>query len=194
MDSKFYSFARVLVSFIFKILYRPCIVGGEYIIESGPLVLAGNHTSNLDCFLLISSVNRQVHFLGKDSLFKGVLKPIMKLMGVIPVNRKIHDKDALNSAVKCLNNNQVIGIFPEGTINKTSDVVMPFKIGAVKMSKDTGSNIIPFIITGQYKLFRKSIKIEFLKPYRVMGDLELENKKLMSIIGNKILEGKNECN
>ena len=49
-------------------------------------------------------------------------------MGIIPVNRKIHDKNALNSAIDILNENKVIGIFPEGTINKTKDIfLLPFK-------------------------------------------------------------------
>ena len=189
MDGKFYKFGKIIVSFIFKILYRPCVVGLEYISEDTPLVIAGNHTKWLDPLLLISSVDRQIHFLGKDTLFKGILKPIMKLMGVIPVNRRIHDKNALYSAEECLNNGCVIGIFPEGTINRGDDVILPFKIGAVKMCKDTGSTIVPFVITGKYKLFRKSIKIEFLKPYKVKDDLDKENNKLMNIISSKLEEG-----
>ena len=193
MDSKFYKFGKVVVSFIFKILYRPRVVGLEYISEEGSLVLAGNHTKWLDPLLLISCSKRQIHFLGKDSLFKGILKPIMRLMGVIPVNRSIHDKDALYNAEECLKNNCVIGIFPEGTINRGDGVILPFKIGAVKMSKDTNSSIIPFVITGKYKIFRRGIKIEFLKPYKVSENLDLENKKLMDIVSRKLEEGYNEC-
>ncbi len=189
MDGKFYKFGKIIVTFIFKFLYRPNIVGLEYITEDDSLVLAGNHTKWLDPLLLISCSKRQIHFLGKNSLFKGVLKPIMKLMGVIPVDRSIHDKNALSKAEECLNNGCVIGIFPEGTINRGEGVILPFKIGAVKMSKDTNSTIIPFVITGKYKIFRKGIKIEFLKPYKVKDNLDVENKKLMDIISHKIEEG-----
>ena len=189
MDGKFYKFGKIVVSFIFKILYRPRVVGLEYISEEGSLVLAGNHTKWLDPLLLISCSKRQIHFLGKDSLFKGTLKPIMKLMGVIPVNRSIHDKNALLKAEKCLKEDRVIGIFPEGTINRTNDIIMPFKIGAVKMSSDTCSILIPFIITGKYKLFRKNIKLEFLPPREISSNLDLENKKLMEDISHKLEEG-----
>ena len=107
-------------------------------------------------------------------------------MGIIPVNRRIHDKNALHNAIEVLKEDKVIGIFPEGTINKTDDVIMPFKIGAVKMSKDTNSLLIPFTITGKYKIFKKSITLEFLTPYQVEGELEEENKKLMSMIEKKL--------
>ena len=103
-------------------------------------------------------------------------------MGIIPVNRKIHDKNALAEAINTLNQDKVIGIFPEGTINRTKDIIMPFKIGAVKMSKETESDLIPFTIKGKYKLLKKNIVIEFYKPYKVENDLTEENRKLMEII------------
>ena len=189
MDTKFYKFSKIIVTFLFRFLYKPTVIGEKYIPDDGSLVLAGNHTKWLDPFLLISSVDRQIHFLGKDSLFKGITKPIMKFMGVIPVNRSIHDKNALLEAEKCLKEDRVIGIFPEGTINRTDDIIMPFKIGAVKMSSDTCSILIPFVITGKYKLFRKNIKLEFLPPRKISSNLDLENKKLMEDISHKLEEG-----
>lgn len=185
---KFYKFAKGVITPVFKFLYRPTIIGEENILKNESLVLAGNHTNILDCFLLISSVPRQIRFLAKDSLFKGFTKPFMHLMDVIPVNRKIHDKESLKKAEEVLLRGEVIGIFPEGTINRTDDVVMKFKIGAVKMSKDTDSTLIPFVITGKYKLFRKSITIEFFKPQKVTKDLDEENGKLMEVISEGILK------
>ncbi len=185
---KFYNFAEKIVRPTFKFLYRPTIIGEENILKEGAIVLAGNHTNILDCFLLISSVPRQIHFLAKDSLFKGFTKPFMHLMEVIPVNRRIHDKESLKKAEEVLENGNAIGIFPEGTINRTDDVVMKFKIGAVKMSKDTGSTLIPFVITGKYKLFRKNITIEFFEPRKVTKSLDEENSKLMDVVSKGILQ------
>ena len=88
-------------------------------------------------------------------------------MGIIPVNRSIHDKNALNKAIDVLNKDALIGIFPEGTINKTKDIIMPFKIGAVKMASETNASLVPFTIKNKYKLFRKSVIIEFYKPYKI---------------------------
>ena len=134
----------------------------------------------------MSSYDKTIHFLAKDSLIKGIKGIIFKHTGIIPVNRKIHDKDALCEAKKALNNKQVIGIFPEGTINRTKDLTLPFKIGAVKMAQDTNTLLVPFTITNKYKLFRKSVIIEFYKPYKVVTNLDDENNKLRAFIEDEL--------
>lgn len=188
MDTLFYKIVSPIVSVIFKILYRPTIIGKENIPKTGGIVLAGNHTKWLDPIMLIAINERQIHFLAKDELFHGITKPIVKGMGCISVNRKIHDKDALSLGYKTLENAEVIGIFPEGTINRTKDIIMPFKIGAVKMANKTNSKLIPFTITGKYRLFKKSIRIEFFKPIKVGDNLTEENEKLMNIISNNLIK------
>lgn len=187
-----YRILRPIISFLFKIIYRPKIINNDYIPKDSKVILSGNHTNILDCLLLISCTKRTVHFLAKDELVKGWKKFIFIPFGIIPVNRKIHDKNALNKAIKYLNEDKVIGIFPEGTINRTNDIILPFKYGAVKMSKSTSSLLVPFVIKGKYKIFKKSnLSIKFLKPYKVVNDLELENKKLENII-IKNLKGMND--
>ena len=141
--------------------------------------------------MLVAISKRQVHFLAKKSLFKGPIGLIVKGMGAIPVDRSIHDKNALNNAINELNNNCVIGIFPEGTINKGNNLTLPFKIGAVKMAHDTNSYLVPFIITGKYKLFRKKITVEFLPKRKISSNLTLENEKLEKTVASKIGEYKN---
>ena len=69
---------------------------------------------------------------------------------------------------------------------------MPFKIGAVKMANDTNTPIIPFIITGKYKIFNNKLKIEFLNPikYKKIEDLTTYNEELMNIIRKKLAKEK----
>ena len=62
---------NILLPYFCKIFYRPAYIGLENIPKDGSIVLAGNHTNNLDCILLISSTNRTIHFLAKDELIKG---------------------------------------------------------------------------------------------------------------------------
>ena len=193
MKSIFYVIIKCILTPLFFLIFRPKVIGKSNIPKNGSVVLAGNHTNNLDSVMLIAVVSRQVHFLAKIELFKGIFGVIARGLGCIPVNRKIHDKDALKSAKDVLNDNKVIGIFPEGTINRTNDIIMPFKIGAVKMAKDTNSKIVPFVITGKYNIIGKGIKIEFLEAIEVNGTLDLENDKLMKIVSKK-LEEDYECN
>ena len=188
-DKKFYNVVRPLVSLFIKVFYRPTVIGIENIPKEGRVVLAGNHTNNLDPIMLVGVCKRQIHFLAKDELFRSKVKTIIKGMGCIPVNRKIHDKNALDSAISYLNKDLCVGIFPEGTINRTNDVIMPFKIGAVKAAYDTNSLLVPFIITGKYKLFRKKIRLEFLHPLEIKDDLTKENNRFMKIVEEKLKEG-----
>ena len=187
-DTFFYKFiAKPFVWFWFWLLFGCKVVGKENIPKKGRLVLAGNHTNYLDSLMLISVVPRQVHFMAKDALFKGFVGFFLRGVGGIPVNRKIHDKDALINAKKTLDMDLCVGIFPEGTINRTDDIIMPFKIGAVKMSHDTDSTIVPFIITGEYKWFRRNTRIEFFKGYKIKSDdLTKENEKLMKKISKEL--------
>jgi len=191
-DPKFYRFfARPIITFLIKLVFRPNYLGLENIPKSGKIVLAGNHTNNIDCWLLISCTKRCIHFLAKDSLNKGLKGYMFRGMGIIPVNRKIHDKGALNNAINGLNEGKCIGIFPEGTINRTDDIIMPFKIGAVKMAYDTDSYIIPFTIKGKYKIFNNGLTVEFLKPFKpTHKDLDIDNEKLMEIISNNLEESR----
>ena len=175
-----YRITRPIIKFLVKIIYLPKIEGVENISLKDGIILAGNHTSNMDCFLLIASTKRCIRFLAKDSLYKHFL---LRRMGIIPIDRVNHqNKESIGIANNILNNNGVIGIFPEGTINRTKETIMPFKIGAVKFAKDANKKIVPFTIKGKYKIFSR-IKIKFYEPIEVKSkDLNKENDKLMNII------------
>ncbi len=188
-DPMFYKLIRPLLNVFMKVVFHPTYIGLDNLPKQGPYVLSGNHTNNFDSVLLVTCTKDVIHFLAKDSLLKGWKKVIFKNMAIIPVDRSIHDKGALNNAIEALKDNKVIGIFPEGTINRTKDIIMPFKIGSVKMAHDTNSYLVPFVITGKYKPFKNNLTIEFLKPYKIKSDdLTKENEKLMQIISKKLEE------
>jgi 1-acyl-sn-glycerol-3-phosphate acyltransferase len=190
-DPIFYKITRPILAIFIK-LYRPTIIGKEFIPKEGRVILAGNHTSYLDPLLVAYGTKRCVHYFAKDSLYKGIKKPIFKGLGIIPVNRKIKDKNSLYKGIDVLNNDLVVGIFPEGTINKTDDIVMNFKFGAVKMAYETNSKIVPFSITHKYKFLKKSVKIEYGKPYNVSSDLKKENDILMKKVKTMIIKNSEE--
>ena len=187
-DVLLYKILRPIIKVLFKIIWTPKYHGLENIPECGSVVLAGNHTSILDCLYLISSTKRNIHFLAKEELWHGPKKILFNNMGLIPVNRSIHDHDALVHAKKFLENNLVVGVFPEGTTRKGRKTMRPFKFGAVKMAHDTKSKIVPFVINGKYKLFSKSLKIKFLKPITIGNDLESENNRLYKLIESELEE------
>ncbi len=187
-DPLFYKIVRPLLKWIMRLYFHPKYIGMENIPKKGNFILAGNHKNNMDPIILISSTKRVVHFLGKIELFKDWRRVVYRNMGIIPVDRSIHDKGALDSAIKCLNKGMVVGIFPEGTFNKSGNPVLPFKIGCVKMAAETGSPIIPCIIKGDFKFRSKNLTIEFLEPVYVKNkkDLTSDNEKLMDIFTKKL--------
>ena len=172
-----YKIVRPFLYLYMKIKYNPVIINKEEIPKEGSIILAGNHTNNLDCLLLGYSTKRCIRFIAKDELVKGIKKYFFKAVGIIPVNRKIHDKSVIPKAVEILNNKEIIGIFPEGTINRTENDIIPFKKGAIKMSLESKSYIIPFAINGIYE--KNKISVIFgEKYYPKTNDIEKETKEL----------------
>ena len=178
-DAFLYRIIRPIITVGVKFLFTPKIIGRENIPEDGRIILAGNHTSIFDCLLLISSTKRSIHFLAKIELWKGFKKIIFNNLGLIPVNRKQKNHKALEEAINYLNEDALIGIFPEGTTEKQGRM-LPFKMGVIKMAKEANSKIIPFGISGKYCLFSRNLKIIFGKPIEIKDEFSIELEKLES--------------
>ena len=188
-----YYILRPVITILMKLLFRIEIKGDENIPINSGFILAGNHKSNFDCVLLISSMKRMIRFVAKKELIDGKLGFFFKKMGIIPVTRKTKNKKAVNEAIDILKNGGVIGIFPEGTFNKTEYITMPFKMGAVKMAMESDVKIVPFAITGEYRLFKKGITLTFGKAYKLndKDDLVKENITLMNKVIRLLKNGNN---
>lgn len=159
---KFYSGIKKVLNVPFKLLYNPVINGLENIPRS-PYILAGNHKSMLDIVLLMTSIDDEVHFMAKKELFDNFLiKKIFEKMGAFPVDRDGTDIGALKTAFSILKNNEVLGIFPEGTRNKTDEILLPFKDGVTRIAAKTKTLIVPFGIAGKYK--RNSLFLNIGSP------------------------------
>lgn len=189
-DPVFYKIIRPILALFIK-MYKPIIINKDNIPIKKGFILVGNHTSYLDPLLVAFGTKRCVHYFAKDSLYKGIKKPLFKGLGIIPVNRSIKDKNSLKLGYKALENDLIVGIFPEGTINKGKDIVMPFKYGAVKMADTCKVPVVPFAIVGKYKFLKRSVKIIYGKPYTLKSnDLEKENKLLMNKVIKLIIENR----
>ena len=107
------------VSALVRVSYRH----SERIPARGPIILAANHVSHADPFVLskfILDAGRVPRFLAKDSLFRGrVVGRFMRGMGHIPVDRFSTDAQlALASAVAALESNNAILMYPEGSVTR----------------------------------------------------------------------------
>lgn len=191
MDYIVYRTLKFIIKPFFMLIHGTKYVGLENIPVSGGVILAGNHTGNTDALLMLGGPKRIVHMMAKKELFKTrFTNAFFRSMACISVDRSKHDEQAKSEAIKVLKEGNVIGIFPEGTVNKTNDILLPFKYGAVSFAKKTNAYIVPFAITGSYNIFKRNIKLTYGKAYKVTGDLEEENKKLMNKVSNLIKKGR----
>lgn len=176
---KGYIFLRNILKYPYKLWYNPKVIGAENIPEKGAIIICANHKHIMDQCAILISTKRMVHYLAKKEYFDSKFAWFFKMAGCIPVNRQIKDISASNHAIELLNQGYAIGLFPEGTRNKTKELLLPFKFGAVSMAKKTGAYIIPIGITGDYKFRSKNLITKIGKPFKV-DDMSLEeaNDKL----------------
>ena len=189
-----YSLLTAIMRVLFRLYYNPKIINKEVIPKEGPILIVGNHKHIYDQCLTIMATKRVIHYMAKKEYFDGKMAWFFKLVGCIPVDRSIKDHNATDKALKVLNSGGAIGLFPEGTRNKTKDVfLLPFKFGTVSMAKKTNATIIPFGLTGDYKFRSKNLTIRYGTPFKV-GDMDLEdaNKKLYEEVERLIRENLKE--
>ena len=175
-DIKFYNNVRKIISRPFKLYFNPNINGLENIPDK-PYILAGNHTSLMDIPFLIVALKDDIHFMAKKELFSNkIVNYVFSRMGAFTIDRNITDLKALKESLFVLRNNQVLGVFPEGTRNKTDDLILPFKSGVSNISIKTNSLIVPFGINGKYK-FRSGIKLNIGKTINIKNIEKEEQTK-----------------
>ena len=182
LPSFLYKVLKPVLGTLFKLYYNPKIIGKENIPKFGPILVVGNHKHLMDQCGPIVSTKRILHYMAKKEYFDGKFAWFFKAMGCISVNRAIKDSDAKEKAISVLKEGGAIGLFPEGTRNRTKERLLPFKFGAVSMAKKTDAYLVPFAITGDYKFRSKNLTYRFGKPFKV------SNMKLDE--ANKLLERK----
>ncbi len=186
----FYHLVTSILRFAGFLWFGGYAYGKENIPKKGRVILAGNHVSDFDAYLLFLGTKRPIHFLGKIELFQSRFAWFFRAMHLIPVDRKNKNPEAKNEAINILNDEKVLGIFPEGTYHK-KDVLLPFKPGVISFAEKTDSLIVPFAIVGKFK-FRSKPKIYFGKPINIK-DIKSKDKLqyLEDYIRDMVIEKKN---
>jgi len=178
-NASLYRVLRPFLITLFKLWYNPTIEGKLFIPEEGAAVIAGNHKHALDPVFVYASTKRTVRTLAKKELFKGVFGRFFHAIGSIPTDTDAeHNPDAFSVALEKLKEGNLINISPEAGRNYTSEVLLPFKYGAVVLTKRADCKLVPYAVTGDYKFRSKNLKITFIEPLDIK-DLDIEDSNVL---------------
>lgn len=160
-------------------LFMKEIKGKDNLPVNESYIVASNHASNIDPFLIAAVVfkkhGRIVRYIGKEEVLNNFFgRFIYKTFGVIPIGRNSNSEKVINEAVKMLKNNEIIGIFPEAT--RTFDGnIQKGRTGVARLALLSKTKVIPIAIKNTYSLwprhkkfskFKKIVKINIGKPIK----------------------------
>ena len=179
-----YKLMTIISKIIFTLFFRVSVEGCINLPENQNYIICCNHIHMIDPGILMISTKKPIRFVVKNELMHTpIVKNIMKGCNVIPVRRGEVDISAIKSMIKALKNNEVLGLFPEGTRHKDGEF-KDIKEGAALIACKTNVPIIPTRICGKYKLFSK-IKYKIGEPIYTEGKTKEEvTKELFNSIEN----------
>ncbi len=133
--------------------------GREHVPRTGAVIVAANHRSFLDPFVIGCCVRRPVYFVAKRELFEKRLKAwILNALGAFPLRRDESDGETLETARAVLRRGDVVVIFPEGT-RQSGPALQPLFEGAAYVAARTQVPIVPVGIGGSEKALPKGKKL-----------------------------------
>ena len=185
-----YIFAYILTSLLNWLFFTCRVSGRENLPAEDGYILASNHLSNIDPFILGFTIGRRCNFLAKESLVKNKISSwFFRSLGVIPIKRDTSDFRAIREAIKQLKKGTPLIVFPEGT-RGASDRKKEPQPGIALIAVKSGVPIIPVRIEGSDKalpphsmrFYRYPVKITIGKP------LQFSKAQSYPQIANQIMD------
>ncbi|HTD08089.1 MAG TPA: lysophospholipid acyltransferase family protein [Solirubrobacteraceae bacterium] len=149
-----YWFIRAIFVPFFLVYLRMQRVGREHLPRSGPLLLASNHRSFLDPFVIGTLVRRPVYYMAKRELFEKRWQAwALNALGAFPVDRGAGDGDAMATAREILARGDCVVVFPEGTRMRRGPLGDPRR-GVGRLALETGAPVVPVAVIGSDEVRR----------------------------------------
>jgi 1-acyl-sn-glycerol-3-phosphate acyltransferase len=157
---------------LLRLLYRAEVAGADRIPARGACIVAANHESNVDPFVLGLATPRVIRYMAKAELYDHPLvAAVMRGFAAFPVERGRGDAGAVTRARELLEAGELIGIFPQGTCRPLRR--RPYHRTAAKLALATGAPIVPVALVGTERI---------LRPHRVRVGLP----KVRVLVGRRI--------
>jgi 1-acyl-sn-glycerol-3-phosphate acyltransferase len=144
-----YWLVRAILQPAILVWFRVARYAREHVPSEGGVILAANHKSFLDPFVIGVCVRRPVYFVAKRELFDRRWQGwLLNALGAFPVRRGESDEEMLETAKHILRRGDVVVIFPEGTRIRTPDELGQAKRGVGRLVLETGVPVVPIALTG----------------------------------------------
>lgn len=160
-----YWLVRLLFEPFFRVYFRLSRIGREHIPARGPVIVAANHRSFLDPFVIatMTSWRRPMYYVAKRELFANRLQAwILSALGAFPVDRGAGDEEMIQTAKAILARGDIVLIFPEGTRIRPGALGTP-KRGVGRLALETGAPVVPVAVIGT-EAVRRGLRIH---PHKV---------------------------
>lgn len=145
----FYGIVKRLAILVFKLFVRLEVKGAGNVPEKGAFVFASNHLSNLDPFLLGIATRRKLAYFAKAELFRYRLGAfLLRKLNAFPVRRGGNDRDAIQTALRCLGSGLGLVFFPEGSRRHSPDEPGRAKPGMAMVAARGSVPVLPVRIVG----------------------------------------------
>ncbi|MEU8839885.1 lysophospholipid acyltransferase family protein [Streptomyces roseus] len=183
---------HVLLGPLLRLLFRPRIEGLENIPEEGAAIIAGNHLSFSDHFLMPAILKRRITFLAKAEYFtgpgvKGKLTAFFfRSAGQIPVDRsgKEAGQAALREGLGVLAGGELLGIYPEGTRSHDGRLYKG-KVGVAAMALGAGVPVVPCAMVGTFEIQPPGQKIPNIRRVTIRFGKPLEFSRYAGMEGER---------
>lgn len=157
----YWVFKYILIGPWLRLLFRPQVEGLENIPADGPAILASNHLSFSDSFFLPLVVPRHITFLAKAEYFNGkgikgfFTRAFFKGVGQVPIDRTGGQASdaALSTALRVLGEDELLGIYPEGTRSPDGRLYRG-KTGVARVALEAEVKVIPVAMIGTREIQR----------------------------------------
>jgi 1-acyl-sn-glycerol-3-phosphate acyltransferase len=164
-----YEAVRLVTSLYAYTLLRARAISTDNVPGRGPVILAPNHFSFMDHFLMGCYIRRKVRFMAKSQLFSGPLNWMYTQGGVFPVRRGARDEEAFISAEAILERGGAITMYCEGGRSRTGRMAEQAKRGIGRLALETGAPVVPIAIQGSSRI-RNWKRLQFPKVTVQYGD------------------------
>ena len=154
---------RAILQPFFHLYWRLSRIGREHIPATGPFIIAANHRSFLDPFVIAVMARRPIYFMTKKEAF--INRPaawLLSSLGAYPIDREGGDQEAMDTTKAILARGDGVLIFPEGTRTRPGPLGRP-KRGVGRLALETGAPVVPVAIIGS-EAVRKGWRI---RPHKV---------------------------